>query len=502
MSLTPRLDLRQTQSLAMTPRLQQAIRLLQMSALELENAVAEELEKNPFLERESLQDPAEPTENREFSEFEGREEYPVLLDSAGQEDAPPDTNDVPTEDSFYEQAGGEDETFDGAFDFSMNPWSGSGAAGERGDDCVRAVDLCAAPRLTLHESLASQINISLRRESDRRTAGALLERLDENGWLTGTTDDICPPEKLNALLPVLQGFSPTGVFARDLSECLALQLKEKDRYDPAMAVMLDNLDLIAGREYKKLSKLCGVDEEDVSDMIAEIRRLNPRPAAVFETETAGVLIPDVLVRQDKSGNFTVELNQAVLPRVLINRTYAAEISAAAQRDKAAKKFLTQHLSSANWLIKALNQRAETILKVAGEIVFRQKDFFKHGEKSLKPMVLRDIAEALGIHESTVSRVTAQKYVACSRGVFELKYFFSQGLESRGGDDAVSAQAVRRRIRELIEAEKAENVLSDEALVCLLKRENIDVARRTVAKYREAMGIPTSAQRKRDKRLKN
>ena len=501
MSLTPRLDLRQSQTLAMTPRLQQAIRLLQMSALELESAVAEELEKNPFLEREGAQDPDNLPEDREFSEFEGREDPPALLDSAGQEEAPPDTNDIPTEDSFYEQAAEENEMPDDTFDFSLDPWSGAGAAGEN-DGSVRAVDLCAAPRQTLHDALISQINTSFRSENDRRTAFALLERLDENGYLTGRTDDVCAPEKLRAILPVLQGFAPTGIFARSLGECLALQLKEKNRYDPAIAVMLDHLDLIAGREYKKLSKLCGVDDNDISDMIAEIRRLNPRPAAVFETETPGVLIPDVLVRRDKAGNFVVELNQAVLPRVLINRTYAAEISAAAQKDKAAKKFLTQHLSSANWLIKALNQRAETILKVAGEIVVRQKDFFRYGEKALKPMVLKDIAEAAGIHESTVSRVTAQKYMACPRGVFELKYFFSQGLESRGGDETVSAQAVRRRIRELIEAEKKENILSDEALVYLLKRENIDIARRTVAKYREAMGIPTSAQRKRDKRLKN
>ncbi len=501
MSLTPRLDLRQSQTLTMTPRLQQAIRLLQMSALELESAVAEELEKNPFLEREGSFDQDNQPENTDFSEFEGREELPTLLDSAGQEEAPPDTNDIPTEDSFYEQPGEDDGVSDESFDFSLDPWSGDGAAGEK-DDTFRAVDLCAAPRQTLHESLISQINMSFDHENDRRTAVALLECLDENGWLTGKTDEVCPPEKLKELLPVLQGFAPTGIFASGLSECLALQLKEQNRYDPAMAVMLDHLDLIAGREYKKLSKLCGVDESDISDMIAEIRRLNPRPAAVFQTEQPGVLIPDVLVRRDKFGNFFVELNQAVLPRVLINRSYVAEISAAAGGDKTAKQFLTKHLSSANWLIKALNQRAETILKVAGEIVSRQKDFFKYGEKALKPMVLRDIAEAVGMHESSVSRVTAQKYLACSRGVFELKYFFSQGLESRGGDDSVSAQAVRRRIKELIESEKKENILSDEALVYLLKKEKIDIARRTVAKYRESMGIPTSAQRKRDKRLNN
>ena len=502
MSLTPRLDLRQSQTLTMTPRLQQAIRLLQMSALELENAVSEELEKNPFLEREEDQNHDIPEKETDFSEFEGREENNSLFDFTGQEEAPPDTNDVPTEDSFYEQATQTEEITDNnPFDFSLDPWSGVGAGGEK-EFSALSVDLCAAPRRTLNDLLISQINISFREDNDRRLAFALLERLDENGYLSGSTEDICSQEVLDRILIVLHGFSPTGIFARNLKECLTIQLREKDRCDPAMRILLDHLDLIAAREYKKLSKICNVDEEDICDMITEIRRLNPRPATVSETETPHVLIPDVLLRQDKFGNFTVELNQAVLPRVLINRTYVAEITATVNKDKAAKKFLNQHLSDANWLIKALNQRAETILKVAQEIVFRQKEFFQYGEKALKPMILKDVADAIGMHESSVSRVTTQKYIACSQGVFELRYFFSQALESHHGEDSFSAQAVRCRIKELIEAEKPENILSDEALVLLLKRENIDIARRTVAKYREAMGIPTSAQRKRDKRLKS
>ncbi len=501
MSLTPRLDLRQSQTLTMTPRLQQAIRLLQMSALELDNAVEQELEKNPFLEREGEPRSDDVRENQDFDEFENRQENQTLIDSAGQEEASLDTNDIPTEDSFYEQAV-DDET-DAGFenDFSADPWSGTGAAGQNNSE-IRAVDLCAAPKQTLQDALISQINISLPDEEDRRLAFTLMERLDENGYLIGELKDICSAEQLERVLTVLQGFYPTGVFARDLSECLALQLKELNRYDPAMAVMLKNLDLIAGREYKKLSKLCGVNEEDISDMIAEIRRLNPRPASVFEASATNILIPDVLLRQDKSGHYIVELNQAVLPRVLINHAYVSEIASTAGKDKAAKKFLTQHLSSANWLIKALDQRAQTILKVAEEIVIRQKDFFRYGEKALKPMVLKDVAEAVGMHESSISRVTANKYIACSRGIFELKYFFSQALEGRGKDESVSSVAVRRRIKELIDSEKKENILSDEALVYLLKRENIEIARRTVAKYREAMGIPTSAQRKRDKRLKS
>ena len=403
---------------------------------------------------------------------------------------------MPTEDSFYEQANDFAEEIEYVPDFSMDPWSGSGARGDT-DDAVSAVDLCASRPASFYESLTRQINMAFHEAQERALALSLLEKLDENGYLPA---EECTPA-VEKILPVLQGLSPTGIFARSLPECLALQLKELDRCDPAMAILLDHLDLITQREYKKLAKLCGVDEEDIADMIAEIKRLNPRPASVLTQDVPSVLIPDVLLKQDKFGHFIVELNQAALPRVLINRTYVAEISAAGKGDKAANKFVSEHLSSANFLIKALNQRAETILKVASEIVERQKDFFLQGEKALKPMVLRDVAEAVGMHESSISRVTVGKYIACRRGIFELKSFFSQGLESRGGDDLISAQAVKQRIRELIQAEEKDNILSDEALVYMLKRENIDIARRTVAKYREALGIPTSAQRKRDKRLK-
>lgn len=497
MSLTPRLDLRQSQTITMTPRLQQAIRLLQMSALELEVAVAEELEKNPFLEREGETGEPVQTEPDDFSENEGREDLSSLLDFAGQEETPLDTNDLPTEDSFYEQAVDAVDDTEYAADFSADLWSGTGARGEA-DDSFSAVDLCASGAPSFYDSLTEQINMAFRDKRERSLALSLLESLDENGYLS---PEACS-EEVEKILPVLQSLYPTGIFARTLSECLALQLKELDRCDPAMAIMLDNLELIAQREYKKLSKLCGVDEEDIADMISEIKRLNPRPASALSQEVPSVLIPDVLLRQDKFGRFVIELNQAVLPRVLINHAYVAELSSASGGDKKAKKFVSEHLSSANFLIKALNQRAETILKVATQIVERQKEFFINGEKFLKPMVLRDVAEAIGMHESTISRVTVGKYIACRRGIFELKYFFSQALDSRNGEESVSAQAVKRRIKELIAAEKKENILSDEALVYLLKRENIDIARRTIAKYREALGIPTSAQRKRDKRLKS
>lgn len=509
MSLTPRLDLRQAQSLTMTPRLQQAIRLLQMSALEVEAAVGEELEKNPFLEREGdsagMEDPA-PSGLENDAEMIDRPMSEPLFDSPdGAPEAPPDTNDIPTEDSFYEQVlpdTGEER--DTEFDFSMDAWSGAGGKGE-GEPGFRAVDLCAAPPPSLHDELTEQIRLTFREPSDRRTALFLLEQLDENARLPEDLSGLVrasgrPAAELERILKVLQGFSPAGVFARSLAECFALQLKEKDRLDPAMAVLLEHLDLVAARDYRQLSKLCGVDGEDIADMIRELRRLSPHPAAEYGAPPASPLIPDVLLRRDRIGNFIVELNQAVLPRLLINRSYAAEISALAGKDREARKFLGERLTSANWLIKALNQRAETILKVSAEIVERQKAFFTEGEQALRPMVLKDVAEAVGMHESTVSRVTAGKYIASPRGIFELKYFFSQALESADGDEARSAQAVRYRIRALIEAEKPGNILSDETLAALLKKEGVEIARRTVAKYREALGIPTSARRKREKRL--
>lgn len=490
MSLTPRLDLKQTQTLAMTPKLQQAIRLLQMSALELNEAVAEELEQNPFLEKES--DDSRETDAESFSpdgETDGRKEEDSFLDSANEEgDAPLDMVAGDEEDSFYERSDySEDNDFSSSF---SDPWEGGSAA----DDDFSAVDLCRAAPVSAEESLLRQINAAFSNPQDRAVATGMLEKLNDCGWLTEPLD--AQEEKL---LPVLQTFSPTGVFAVSLADCLALQLKELNRYDPLIAVVLEHLDLLGKKEYAKLAKLCGTDEEDVFDMAEEIRRLNPRPLSDLRETAAPVVVPDVLLCRKKDGTFVVRLNRAALPRVLINREYSAEVASFAKTDKATQRFVREKLSSAAWLVKALNQRAETILKVATEIVRRQRDFFLKGESAMKPMVLKDVADAVGLHESTVSRVTVQKYIAAPSGVFELRHFFSQGVAGNAGE-IVSGQAVRARIKALVDAEKPDDVLSDDALVVLLKREGIEIARRTVAKYRESVGIPTSAQRKRDKRL--
>ncbi len=303
---------------------------------------------------------------------------------------------------------------------------------------------------------------------------------------------------MTAVLARLQRFEPAGLFARSLAECLALQLIERDRYDPAMAALVDNLELLAAGERTRLMKLCGVDAEDLADMARELRALDPKPGLTHGVAPAEPVIPDVLMRRGPEGDWIVELNPDSLPKVLVNERFYARI-AGKTRDKREKEFLSERLQTANWLVKSLHQRATTILKVASELVRQQEGFFRHGVSHLKPLVLRDIAEAIEMHESTVSRVTANKYIATPRGLFELKYFFTTAIPGRGGEDAHSAESVRHRIKRLIEAETAESVLSDDRLVEILRAEGIDIARRTVAKYREAMRIPSSVQRRRLKK---
>jgi RNA polymerase sigma-54 factor len=295
----------------------------------------------------------------------------------------------------------------------------------------------------------------------------------------------------------LQQFDPPGAFARDLPECLALQLRDRDRLDPAMQALLNNLPLLAARNIPALVKLCGVDAADIADMIAEIKALDPRPGLAFDPPLAQPVVPDILMRAQPGGGWIVELNADTLPRVLVNSRYCARIRQAS-RSKAEKDYLTERLHAANWLVKSLHQRAVTILKVAAEIVRQQDAFFRHGVQSLRPLILRDIADAIGMHESTVSRVTSNKYMATPRGLYELKYFFTSSIPATRGDSAHSAEAVRYRVRSLIEAEPPEDPLSDERVVELLQREGVEIARRTVAKYREAMRIPSSVQRRREK----
>ena len=331
----------------------------------------------------------------------------------------------------------------------------------------------------------------------------LLDQLDETGRIPDELEQSaerlgCSLDRVEAVLTKLQRLDPPGIFGRDLAECWAIQLREKDRYDPAMATLLENIELLKQHDYKALAKNCHVDLEDIKDMIDEIWALSHKPAEAFEQVIAQPVIPDVNMRPGSEGKWIVELNSETLPRVLVNNQYYAEISRSI-RTKKEKQYVTEKLQTANWLVKSLHQRATTILKVSTEIVTQQEAFFIHGVENLKPLVLRDIAEEIEMHESTVSRVTSNKYINTPRGIYELKYFFTTAIASTDGGAVHSAEAVRHRIKLLIDDEPAGAILSDDKLVDILNKEGIGIARRTVAKYREAMKIPSSVQRRREKR---
>ena len=279
-----------------------------------------------------------------------------------------------------------------------------------------------------------------------------------------------------------------------------MKLIDRNRYDPAMARLIENIDLLARHDYAGLRSLCGVDDEDLAEMIAELRALDPKPGSAFGATLIQPVVPDVLVRPARDGGWSVELNSDTLPRVLVNQTYYATVSRQA-RGEGEKSFLTDCLQTANWLAKSLDQRARTILKVSSEIVRQQDAFLAKGVEHLRPLNLRTIADAISMHESTVSRVTSNKYMATPRGIFELKYFFSASIPASGGGDAHSAEAVRHRIKALIDAESPDAVLSDDTIVKVLQDDGIDIARRTVAKYRESLRIPSSVQRRREKRAR-
>ncbi|TQF76588.1 RNA polymerase factor sigma-54 [Elioraea sp. Yellowstone] len=486
MAIGPRLDLRLGQALVMTPQLRQAIQLLQFSNLEVQAWIEQELERNPLLERDDR-----PTD--EAPPAAPAEELPPLGDAreavAAADEAPLDADFA----NVYDPGGAADGG------------SAAGAGGRGGrtdfDGEGRDVEEFAVERRSLREHLAEQLRLSIADPTDRLIGACLIAGLDPAGRLALDLDALagslgCARLRIEAVLARMQRFDPPGVFARSLRECLEIQLREKNRYDPAMAVLLDHLDLLAKRDMRRLMALCGVDAEDLADMIAELKRLDPKPGAAFDAEPATTVVPDVLMRRAEDGGWIVELNPETLPRVLANGAYYARVAAGA-KSREERVFIAEHWANATWLVKSLAQRASTILKVASEIVRQQDAFFRHGITHLKPLILRDIATAVELHESTVSRVTANKYIATPRGTLELKFFFTTAIAGTGGESH-SAETVRYRIRELIAAEDPEAVLSDDQIVAILRREGVDIARRTVAKYREGLGIPSSVQRRREK----
>ncbi len=495
MALSPRLDLRQTQSLVITPQLQQAIKLLQLSALELNEYVEQELETNPLLETDDGAEPGALSESVGNADERNDEGLSVVDAVDGQNEAPLDV-EAAVEDN--EPSLGEDggPLMDTA---NAENWGAGGGDGEHPDFEGLLADV---PDLRSH--LLQQLNLAFGDSTDRFIGTYLIDQLDESGYLRTPLAEAAEqlgadPERIERVLRVMQRFDPTGVFARDLKECLRLQLEDCNRYDPAMAAFVENLELLAARDLKKLRDVCGVSLEDLHDMIAEVRALDPKPALRFDRPMSNAVIPDVIMTARPDGGWRVELNADTLPRVLVNRKYMADISRTAA-SKADKAFLAEKLQSANWLVKALHQRAETILKVATELVTQQEEFFRRGVTHLRPLILRDVADVIEMHESTVSRVTTNKYMSTPRGIFELKYFFTQSLPSASGAEAHSAEAVRHRIKVLIDGEAAGDVLSDDRIVEILRGDGVEVARRTVAKYRDSLNIPSSVQRRRDKSL--
>ncbi|GLK81846.1 RNA polymerase factor sigma-54 [Methylopila turkensis] len=500
MALTPKLLLRQSQSLVMTPQLMQAIKLLQLSSLDLAAYVDNELEQNPLLERQDEQAEERVAETANgaaaadgddgWSDGEtpgSRSEIEARLDTDYGNVFP---DDAPREAQKPAEAPAE-----------PGDWSSLGSGGAPSGDGAD-LEAYVAGRATLADHLQDQLTLAVTDPVERLIGLHLIDLIDEAGYLRDEVEAIAERlgasiETVERLLGVLQTFEPTGVGARSLKECLAIQLRERDRLDPAMAALIGNLELVARRDFAALKRICGVDDEDIAEMLAEIRRLDPKPGHAFGAELAPAVTPDVIVRAGADGAWLVELVADSLPRVLVNQSYYAKVVKTAKSDTE-KTFLTECLQTANWLTRSLEQRARTILKVAAEIVRQQDGFLAHGVAHLRPLNLRIVADAIGMHESTVSRVTANKYMATPRGVFELKYFFTASIASADGGDAHSAEAVRHRIRTMIDAESPDDVLSDDTIVKRLHEGGVDIARRTVAKYRESLRIPSSVQRRREK----
>jgi RNA polymerase sigma-54 factor len=483
----------------MTPQLQQAIKLLQLSNLEIGEFVAQELQQNPLLEEGGPDlDQAGPRgEGEPDGAAPDGDDRPAAADAQAEQ----------IESGVIAEAMVDGPDSDGGLDERVGALSyGAGGRDFDGDASDAADRLSREPSLRDH--LFEQLNTDITDPAARLIGAQLIETLEPSGYLADGDEAVgsvaaalgVHRRDVEAVLARMQRFDPPGVLARNLSECLALQLVDRNRYDPAMAALCANLDLLAERRFSELCRICGVDQSDLADMIAEIKSLDPKPGERFESNTAAVVVPDILMRPAPAGGWIVELNPDTLPRLLVNRRYYAEINQSCRTAKE-REYLSERLNAANWLVRSLDQRANTILKVATEIVQQQTEFFQHGVTRLRPLVLRNIAEVIGMHESTVSRVTNNKYIATPRGLFELKYFFSAAIQGADGEASFAAESIRHRIKAVIDAENPRAILSDDAIVDMLQSDGIDIARRTVAKYREQLGIASSVQRRREKNLR-
>ncbi len=496
MNIGPRLDLRTAQTLVISPQLQAAIKLLTLSNLELQAEIGAELERNPLLEVAD-DDGGDSGEGGHTTDADTSSTEPAdhasladeLVAQSGAQEAEPLDVDMVEERFHHDCASDSGGSADGGEDFNF--------------DSISADEATLADFLERQAGALSGL--------DHAIAIAIIALIDEAGYITEPLGDIADrlgidEAEVERVLRIVQGFEPTGVGARNLAECIALQAKEADRYDPCMAALIDNLELVARGDLAQLRRICDVDAEDLADMLRELRSYNPKPGLLYGGGSTVAVIPDIFVRRNAKG-WTVELNSGTLPRLIVNRQYHTRIalhaaqlgkgkSPTATAGKQETAYLESCLNQANWLMRALDQRATTILKVATALLEQQQAFFEHGVQHLKPLTLRTIADQIGMHESTVSRVTSNKYLYCSRGVFELKYFFTQAIHTSAGQGDASAEAVRARLKALIDGEDPMKPLSDDKIVEILRKEGLDLARRTVTKYREAMHIPTSFDRRR------
>ena len=470
------LQLRLSQQLAMTPQLQQAIRLLQLSTLELQQELQQALESNPLLEQI---DAHEEIDTRETQDSE-------TLDTA---------------DALEQKEMPEELPLDASWDTIYTAGTPSGTSGDYIDDELPVYQ--GETTQTLQDYLMWQVELTPFSDTDRAIATSIVDAVDDTGYLTVPLEDILESmgdeeidiDEVEAVLKRIQRFDPVGVAAKDLRDCLLIQLSQFDKTTPwleeARLIISDHLDLLANHDFRTLMRVTRLKEDVLKEAVNLIQSLDPRPGQSIQTGEPEYVIPDVLVRKH-NGHWTVELNSDSIPRLQINQHYASMCNNARNDDDS--QFIRSNLQDAKWLIKSLESRNDTLLRVSRCIVEQQQAFFEQGEEYMKPMVLADIAQAVEMHESTISRVTTQKYLHSPRGIFELKYFFSSHVNTEGGGEA-SSTAIRALVKKLIAAENPAKPLSDSKLTSLLSEQGIMVARRTVAKYRESLSIPPSNQRK-------
>lgn len=496
MALSARLQQKQSQSLVMTPQLAQSIKLLQYSHLELAEFIQGEVEKNPLLELD-LNDSIATRETRDAVKDNQEDKISNEMkldasDNAGDLDA--------SFENVYDEgiAGAEKSNFESMLKSNTSSSQNTSSSNVDHTDFIASV----GEQVSLAQHLNGQISLAFAEGKDREIATYIAHGLTEDGYFQEDLHDLAMQtstslSQVEAVLKQFQTLEPVGVGARNLKECLTIQLQEKNRFDPAMSLLLDNLALLAKREFEKLMKVCEVSREDFNDMIREIKELDPRPAAKYEPILAQNIVADVIIRQKSDGSWLIDLNPETLPKVLVNHAYHAELTSAVKTPDG-KEFIAECMGNASWLTKSLDQRAQTILKVATEIVKQQDMFFVDGVEHLRPLNLKTVADAIKMHESTISRVTSNKYLMCDQGIFELKYFFSSSITSSDGEEGHASQSVKHKIKQLVDLENPKKVLSDDQIVRQLQETGIEIARRTVAKYREAMRIPSSVQRRREK----